>query len=131
MHKSAGAVIKNKKGEILMIERNIFPPGWAAPAGHVDEGEKPEEAMIREVREEVGINVKDFKLLTHEFVDWNECSKGIVGHDWHVYEVLDYEGEIRRSEREVKGIKWVSIDELKKLELEKVWKMWFNKLNIL
>lgn len=131
MHKSAGAIIKNEKGEILMIERKIFPPGWACPAGHVDEGESSEEAMIREAREEVGLNVNKCKLLIHEVVDWNKCSKGIVGHDWYVYEVLDYEGEVKRSEDETKNFKWVSEEELKKLKLEKVWKLWFNRLSIL
>lgn len=131
MHKSAGAIIKNEKGEILMIERKIFPPGWACPAGHIDEGESPEEAMIREVKEETGLIVKDYKLLINEFVDWNKCSKGVEGHDWYLFEVLDYEGEIKKSDREAKNIGWINREKLKGLKLEKVWEMWFNRLSIL
>jgi len=131
MHKSVGAIIKNEKGKILMIERKKFPPGWACPAGHIDRGESPENAMMREIKEEVGLNVKEFKLLIHKFVDWNKCSKGEIGHDWHVYEVVDYDGEIKRSKDETKNLRWVSANRLRKLDLEKVWRMWFDKLNIL
>jgi ADP-ribose pyrophosphatase YjhB (NUDIX family) len=45
LHYSAGAIIKNDKGEFLIIERAKFPPGFAGPAGHVDEGETGEEAI--------------------------------------------------------------------------------------
>lgn len=131
MHKSVGAIIRNKKGEILMIERKKFPLGWACPAGHVDKGESPEEALRREVKEETGLKIEDFKLLVHEFVEWNECSKGVRGHDWYVYEAVDFEGEIKKADAEAKNIKWVDSSKLRELELEEVWKKWFKQLKII
>ena len=94
MHKSVGAIIKNDKGEILLIERVRLPFGWAIPAGHVEDGEDWEAAIRREVLEEVGLTITENKLLFTDFLDWNKCSRGVVGHDFRVYEVLKWYGEL-------------------------------------
>jgi len=132
MHKSVGAIIKDEGGnKILMIDRKKFPFGWACPAGHIEEGETLEETLIKEVKEETNLNVADRKLLFHEFIDWNKCARGVKGHDWYVYEILKWSGEVKKSEREKKAIKWVEVSEIKNLELEEVWKYWFTKLKII
>jgi 8-oxo-dGTP pyrophosphatase MutT (NUDIX family) len=131
MHRSAGAMIKDKEGRILMIERKFAPLGWAGPAGHVDEGETPEEAMKREVKEEIGLEVKDAKLLYHEFLPWNKCHSGGIGHDWYFYEILEWAGEIKREESEVKNFKWVKPENIKNLQLEEAYQYWFKKLGYL
>ena len=131
MHRSAGAVIRNDKGEVLMIDRAVLPWGWACPAGHIDEGETPKQAITREVKEEVGLDVKKHKLLLHEFVEWNECSKGVRGHDWYLFEIPQWSGKVKISKREVKEFAWLAPKEISKLELEKVWKYWFDKLKII
>lgn len=131
MHSSVGAIIKNAKGEILLIDRATFPFGWACPAGHIDEGETPEKALRREAKEETGLMIKDYRLLFHEFVPWNECFYGETGHDWHVFEISDCEGEVKKNLWEVKSIKWVAPEDIKDLDLEEVWKYWFKKLSII
>lgn len=130
MHKIIGAIIKNDEGEILMIERNKKPFGWACPSGHTEKDETILKAVTREVREEIGLEVKKCKLLKHEFVDWNVCDKGEKGHDWNVFEVLKWEGDIILSE-ESKNMKWVSVKDLGQLDLEPVWKYWFEKLKLI
>lgn len=54
-------LIENEKGEYLIQKRASTkkqgPNKWGLTAGHVDAGESYEEAMIREIKEELGINV--------------------------------------------------------------------------
>lgn len=52
--------IVNKEGKLLMIKRRKQEENlvWSFPGGKVEEGETKEQACIREVFEETGINVK-------------------------------------------------------------------------
>ncbi len=58
MHYSAGVIVTHD-GKILMLDRKNPPPGFACPAGYVDEGEDPKSAALREVFEETGIKLPD------------------------------------------------------------------------
>lgn len=48
---------------IVLIERNNEPKGLALPGGFVDVGERVEEALIREMKEETNLEVEIRKLL--------------------------------------------------------------------
>lgn len=67
--KVVAAVIVNGD-RIFVTQRGYgeFKDGWEFPGGKVEEGETPEQALIREIREELDteINVKDF-LMTVEY----------------------------------------------------------------
>ena len=131
MHYSAGAIIK-KDGKYLLIERAHPPYGFAGPAGHIDKGETPEEAVKREVREETGLIVaKSSKLLQKE-VQKNTCicTTGITVHHWHLFECVAA-GIPKRNQQETKSIGWYTPAEIKKLTLEPVWKYWLTKLKII
>ena len=52
----ADAAIFNEKGEILLMER-ADRSGWCLPCGWVEVNERPVDAMVREVREETGLEV--------------------------------------------------------------------------
>ena len=49
------AIAENEQGRVLLV-RHSYTPGWTLPGGGVDHGEPPEAAMIRELREEVGLS---------------------------------------------------------------------------
>lgn len=65
----ADALIFNSKGELLMLFRTAkdgnkeLDNKWGLPGGHIDDGETPEQAVIREVVEETNLNIEDCKLL--------------------------------------------------------------------
>ena len=85
--------------------------------------------MIREVKEETNIEVKKAKPIHHEFIEWNECKRGINGHDFFVYEITEWRGEIK-SNYEAKNIKWIDKKEVQNIMLEPVWEYFIKKLNL-
>ncbi len=60
---NVAALILNRKGKLLVCERINSPGAWQFPQGGIDKGETPEEALRREVMEEVGIPPKDYKII--------------------------------------------------------------------
>src|ERR1051325_5266414 len=62
---AAGGIITDEAGRVLLIRR-AHEPGrgkFAIPGGFVDEGECAEDAVRREVREEVGLEVTALRFL--------------------------------------------------------------------
>jgi len=129
-HKSVGAIIRSGDGKYFLIERNTQPFGFAGIAGHIDPGEIPEQALKREIKEESGFNLLEYKLVVQKFIAWNWCNKGVTGHDWYLFECR-ISGKITPAPREVKSSGWYSLAEIQNLRLEPVWEYWFKELGIL
>ena len=60
-----GAVIRDDAGRMLLILRGHDPGKglWSIPGGRIEPGETPEQAVVREVREETGLDVSCGPLL--------------------------------------------------------------------
>jgi len=133
MHYATGAVIK-RSGKYLLIDRAIPPFGFACPAGHIDEGETPKQALVREVEEEVGLKIEKFEKISEEELNWNRCSLGTDTHYWYLFS-CEVSGEVKRSRGETKSAGWFSVEEIKKLKSEKklepVWEYWFEKIGVI
>jgi 8-oxo-dGTP pyrophosphatase MutT (NUDIX family) len=100
-HQIVAALIRNAEGDVLLFRRNTPPPGFAGPAGHCEAGERFEEALAKEVREEVGLHVIEYRLIA-EFFDPHPCRREDTepGHDWKCYEVT-VSGALQTNDREV------------------------------
>ena len=68
--KIATIILKNDQNQILLYLRDNkpeipFPHYWDLFGGYIEEGETPEQAIIRKVKEELNLNlkIKDFKIL--------------------------------------------------------------------
>lgn len=48
---------------IVLVRRNRPPAGWAIPGGFIDQGERAQDAAVREAREETGLSVTLTALL--------------------------------------------------------------------
>jgi len=59
----ATVIVSNENGEILFIEHSESDRFWELPSGHIKEGENPENAGRREVREETGYLLTDIEAL--------------------------------------------------------------------
>jgi 8-oxo-dGTP diphosphatase len=57
-------------------DRQWYPDTWDLPGGHIDAGETPENALVRELREELGVSLAEplghhsFYRATEEFEMW-------------------------------------------------------------
>lgn len=55
---SVAAFVSNEKNEILLVKRGVEPArgSWALSSGFIEPGETPEQAVLRELKEETGLN---------------------------------------------------------------------------
>lgn len=68
MKKIAAIILENDKGEFLLALRDNkswipFPNHWDLIGGHVEEGETPEEALVREYKEELDLELKEYTFF--------------------------------------------------------------------
>ncbi|BBV67597.1 8-oxo-dGTP diphosphatase MutT [Kluyvera ascorbata] len=86
-------IIRNAAGEIYITQRaadSHMAHKWEFPGGKIEAGETPEEAVIRELQEEVGIaatSLHQFDKLEYQFPDrhitlWFWMVDGWEGEPW-------------------------------------------------
>lgn len=66
-----GGILINAKGEILLLKRKKAPEAnhWSIPGGAIEYGETAEEALIREIREEIGLECSSTHFLGyHDYI---------------------------------------------------------------
>lgn len=63
---TVGAFIFNPKGELLLLQSHKWPGVYVVPGGHVELGERLEEAVVREAREETGLEVHSLEFINFQ-----------------------------------------------------------------
>lgn len=132
-----GLIIKGDK--IVLIKKMGGPYNGKLdlPGGIIEWGETPEQTLIRELNEEVGIDVIKYKLfdansITFEWAHKNELERG--HHLGIFYKILDYNNDlledikIDEKNDDSLGAKFYSIDKLKKSELSDIASLEIEKL---
>jgi 8-oxo-dGTP diphosphatase len=62
---TAGAVVLDEGGRVLLLQHTFRKgSGWGIPGGFVEKGEQPEDAIRRELREEVGAEIDGARLVS-------------------------------------------------------------------
>ena len=108
-----GILVKNRK--ILLgkraKDRTSYPNVWDIIGGHCENAETPEQTLIRELQEEIGVTPIQFKQI-ETLLDPNN------GETYHVFVVTDWKGEPDRLQPEEHSkIEWFAIKEALELEL--------------
>ena len=124
--KGVSALIRNRKKEFLLINLESFSQEFfAIPGGGVEEGESLEEAVYREVEEELNIAKKDLVFIGKSTTSLRFPFKTrVLEYKGTIYEGseryffgFDYMGNlssIQAKEGEVRSYRWVKEDELQK-----------------
>lgn len=106
------AVIKHE-GKIFATQRGYgeFKDGWEFPGGKMELGESPQEALKREIKEELDTDIRVGKLI--KTVDTDYPTFHIT---MHVFWAEVVSGELKLLEHE--AAKWLPIDENLKTAVE-------------
>jgi 8-oxo-dGTP pyrophosphatase MutT (NUDIX family) len=112
---SAGGVAYRKRGEIVEVVITLVGGHnrWQLPKGLINQGESSEEAALREVREEAGIETELIDLID-KVEYWyfsKKSSRRVRFHKFVYFYLLKYRaGTPEDHDREVKEARWVDIE---------------------
>jgi 8-oxo-dGTP diphosphatase len=113
--KTSTAIVPYPDNKILLIKRNTIPfkGYWALPGGRMDPGERVEQTIVREVKEETGLDVTIVRKVG-EYVE--KGMKDDVEYEYYptCFVVKPVGGEIKKQESEIQEIKLFSLNELPK-----------------
>ena len=109
------AVILNDKNEVLLLRfsKKANPTErWIFPGGRINENENPKEGLIREVKEETGLDIRIINPI--DVVSWGK-------EEDHRYAVF-FKCKLRSKKQDVKlshehqSYNWLSLDQLDKID---------------
>jgi 8-oxo-dGTP pyrophosphatase MutT (NUDIX family) len=112
-HVTASAVVVGPRGVVLHRHRRLHR--WMQPGGHIEPGESPDDAVLRECREETGLDVAHAlgtPRVVH--VDVHHAAKGHVHLDLR-YLVAAADDEPRPGPGESQDVAWFSWDQAEQL----------------
>jgi RimJ/RimL family protein N-acetyltransferase/ADP-ribose pyrophosphatase YjhB (NUDIX family) len=107
----AQGLIRNNAGEILLCELT-YKPEWDLPGGVVDPHESPAHALIREIREELQVEVVPLSLVA---VNWLPRYRGWDDAMLFVFDLGVDDQVIARARlepREVQALHWCTLEEV-------------------
>jgi 8-oxo-dGTP diphosphatase len=117
MTTTAGGLLVNSRHQVLFGLRAAWkaawPEHWDAIGGHIEPGEAVEDALVREISEEIGVTVTRADLLA--VVENRGSGEGHTVHS-HIVAVTSWIGEPRNICDEHSQLRWFSLDELSGLE---------------
>jgi nucleoside triphosphatase len=115
---TVGALVINDRGEVLLVRSFKWGDKYTVPGGHIELGERAEDAIVREVKEETGLDCTAIELVI--------VQQAIYPRDYHKHEhyiFLDYTCKARNSNvrldgRELQSYVWVKPEDALKMNLE-------------
>lgn len=115
------SLVTDDKGKILLVRRDRkwhkeAHEKWEFPGGKIDFGESPEEACIREAKEESGFDVKLNKIIPKILTSKWEHPDRISQQILIAYHCELLGGEVSLKDHGVSKVKWFSMEEAKKLK---------------
>lgn len=108
----------NGNGEILLVKSHKWGNKYTVAGGHIELGERSEEAVKREIREEVGLDVEPVRIL---LVQEAIFPKDYIKHEHYIF--MDYlcrteSSSVKLDNEEIQEYLWISPNGALQLDLE-------------
>lgn len=115
---TVGALIVNNSGEVLIVRSHKWGDKYTVPGGHIELGERAEDAIKREVKEETGVDAEPIELL---IVQQAIYPKNFHKHEHYIF--MDYVLKAKSPGVQLDGLElqeyvWVKPEDALKLDLE-------------
>ncbi len=113
---SVAAILRNVHGKILVCERVNEAQAWQFPQGSVDDGETYEEALGREILEEIGVQLTAYRVVLRKGPFFYEFGDGRTKRGYHgkeqIYFLCDFRGEdseinVATEHPEFRAFQWI------------------------
>jgi 8-oxo-dGTP pyrophosphatase MutT (NUDIX family) len=106
---AVGVIVRDER--LLVIQRSEFVPApltYCFPGGGIEANETEEEALVREIQEELGVPVAPMRRL------WRSTTRWGVDLAWWLAD-FPAEFEPRPAPAEVASVQWCTLDEMARL----------------
>lgn len=115
---AADVLLRDPAGRVLLVNPT-YKPGWDLPGGMAEANEPPDEAVRRELREELGQDVALLGLLVVDWVaphgPWDDQIAFIFDGG-----TLDRVGDLRPHDQELSEARFVPLDQARELVRERM-----------
>ena len=114
---NVAGILRNAAGQILVCERLGVREAWQFPQGGIDAGETPEQALARELWEEIGVEPVHFSIVSrrgpYRYLYGNgRIKKGYHGKE-QLYFLCDFDGtdahiDVATEHPEFQAFRWIA-----------------------
>ena len=119
---NVAGILRNRDGKILVCERASMRGAWQFPQGGVDAGESPEQALARELWEEISVDPGDFQITAkrdgYRYLFPDGKKRGHDGKD-QTYFLCDFLADdskinVQTGHPEFRAWKWIAPSEFRR-----------------
>jgi len=118
-------------GKLLLVKRGVEPSKgkWSIPGGAVELGERIRDALIREVKEECGLDVEIALERPMDAID--NIIRSREGRLQYHYVLLQFLAQLKggnlKPSSDALEVRWVPLDEVEEYDLTKSFRSFFKK----
>jgi putative (di)nucleoside polyphosphate hydrolase len=120
---NVAGILRDANGYILVCERLGVPGAWQFPQGGIDGAETAEQALVRELREEIGVGPEHYRIVSSRgpyryLYGGGRVKKGFHGKE-QLYFLCDFLGDdsaiqVETENPEFQAFRWLAPEEFRR-----------------